>query len=328
MSNFPENFPSVLVLIPTFNRPEYFKIALESVLNQTYQNIDIVVSDNSTNNETEELIQSYLEKNPRIKYFHHQNFDANDNWNFLRQYQINDTEHEYLNWLMDDDLFYPKKIEIMLRMFLNNPDVSLVSSKRNFIDENGNVTDQYNWLNETSKLSGEAVGKLIFLNYHNYVGEPTTALIKKSCLRNNDLCLNEDETGFFAYVDTSTWLQLLSKGNLIWINEPLSASRAHKGQVSFWANTKIRFNIEWAKLITTAWNRKMFLKTKDDIRKTVFNWFRAAVKFTLWPIYDRNYESEDLTELKRIMTKFSEALISDYYDIDYTIKSRGLSHKA
>ena len=322
-----ENPPKVLVLIPTFNRPKYFKLALESVLNQTYKNIDIVVSDDSTNNETEELIQPYLEGNPRIKYFHHQNFDANDNWNFLRQYQINDTEHEYLNWLMDDDIFYPKKIEIMLRMFINNPDVSLVSSKRNFIDENGNVTDQYNWLNETSKLPGEDVGRLIFLNYHNYIGEPTTALIKKSSLRNNDLCWNEDEEGFFAYVDASTWFQLLSKGNLIWINESLSASRIHKEQATFWANTKIRFNIEWAKLINCAWNRKIFLKTKDDIRKTTFNWFRASVMFTLWPICDSKYRSEDFNELKRILSKMSEVLISDDYDMQYKITSKGLKNK-
>ena len=327
MSNSTENFPSVLILIPTFNRPKYFKIALESVLNQTYKNIDIVVSDNSNNNETEELIQPYLEKNSRIKYFHHQNFNANDNWNFLRQYQVKDTEHEYLNWLMDDDIFYPNKIEIMLEMYLNNSDVSLVSSKRNFIDENGNITNQYKWLDKTSKLSGESVGKLIFLNYHNYIGEPTTALIKKKFLRNNDLCWNEDEKGFFAYVDTSTWLQLLSKGNLIWINEPLSASRTHKGQVSFWANTKIRFNIEWAKLINCAWNRKIFLTNKEDMRKTVFNWFRASVMFTLWPTYDRGYESEDLKELKKIMFKMSESLINDDYDTQYRIISRGLDKK-
>ena len=327
MNKLKKISPSVLVLIPTFNRPKYFEIALKSVLNQTYKNINIVVSDNSTNDDTEKLIQSYLESNSNIKYVRHHGFNANDNWNFLRQYQIKDTEHEYVNWLMDDDIFYPDKIKIMMDMYLNNPDVSIVSSKRNFIDEDGNIKNQYNWLDKTSKLSGEFVGKLIFINYHNYIGEPTTVLIKKKYLRNNDLCWNDDETGFFAYVDTSTWLQLLSKGNLIWINEPLSASRTHQGQVTNWVNTKLRFNIEWAKLITCAWNRKSFLKSKDDIRKTIFNWFRASVKFTLWPIYDKNYQSEDLEELKKIMTKMSEALISDNYDLNYEIISKGLKSK-
>ena len=214
-----------------------------------------------------------------------------------------------------------------MNLYLNNPDVSIISSKRNFINENGNIINQYNWLDKTSKLSGEAVGKLIFLNYHNQIGEPTTVLIKKKFLRDNDLCWNDDEKGFFAYVDTSTWFQLLSKGNLIWINEPLSASRTHQGQATHWENTKVRFNIEWAKLITCAWNRKAFLKTKDDIRKTVFNWFRASVMFTLWYAYDRNYQSEDLEELKRIMEKMSEALISDDYNLQLEIISKGLKNK-
>ena len=66
-----ENLPKVLIIIPTFNRPQYFSIALESVINQTYRNLKIIVSDNSTNDETEKLIQPYIERDSRIKYFHH-----------------------------------------------------------------------------------------------------------------------------------------------------------------------------------------------------------------------------------------------------------------
>ena len=75
-SNSKENFlneyssvlyPKVLVMIPTFNRPGYFKIALESALNQTYRNLEIVVSDDSTNDLTKELIQEYL-LDSRLKY--------------------------------------------------------------------------------------------------------------------------------------------------------------------------------------------------------------------------------------------------------------------
>lgn len=48
--------PLVTVIIPIFNRLEYFKLALESALNQTYKKIEVIVSDNSTNDETEKLI--------------------------------------------------------------------------------------------------------------------------------------------------------------------------------------------------------------------------------------------------------------------------------
>ncbi|MBQ7628766.1 MAG: glycosyltransferase family 2 protein, partial [Selenomonadaceae bacterium] len=75
-------FPLVTVIIPTFNRPKYFKLALESALNQTYRNIEVVVSDNSTEDDTENLMQDYIKNDSRIKYFRHKNFTANDNWNF------------------------------------------------------------------------------------------------------------------------------------------------------------------------------------------------------------------------------------------------------
>ena len=101
-------FPLVTVIIPTFNRPKYFEMALCSVLAQTYKNIEVVVRDNSTNDDTEKLIQEYLKADSRIKYFRHKNFNADDNWNWARHY--NNPKAEYVNWLMDDDLFYPEKI--------------------------------------------------------------------------------------------------------------------------------------------------------------------------------------------------------------------------
>ncbi|RUT63328.1 hypothetical protein C1149_16050 [Clostridium botulinum] len=68
-------FPLVSVLIPTYNRPEYFKEALESVINQTYRNIEIIIGDDSTNDETENLIkENYLNNYDNIKYYHNRKF--------------------------------------------------------------------------------------------------------------------------------------------------------------------------------------------------------------------------------------------------------------
>ena len=132
-----ELFPLVTILIPTFNRPKYFREALESALSQTYRNIEIVISDDSTGDETERLIRDYLARDARIKYFRNKGFTSHDNWNFLRDY--NNPAAEYVNWLMDDDLFYPTKIERMVEVYRNHPDVSLVTSAKNVIDANGNI---------------------------------------------------------------------------------------------------------------------------------------------------------------------------------------------
>ncbi|MBQ3442757.1 MAG: glycosyltransferase [Selenomonadaceae bacterium] len=77
-------FPLVSIIIPIFERPHYFKLALESVLNQTYLNLDIMITDNSNNDETEKLMQPYLKKDKRIKYYHHGDFDRGNKLRFGR----------------------------------------------------------------------------------------------------------------------------------------------------------------------------------------------------------------------------------------------------
>lgn len=193
-------FPLVSVIIPTFNRTKFFKEALESVLNQTYRNFEIVVSDDGSNDETENLIQPYLEKYTCIKYFRNKGFTSHDNWNFLRAY--NNPDAEYVNWLMDYDLFYQRKFEVMIEIYRNNPDVSLVTSSKSFINAEGFVGGSTQKFNDGKnlKLSGNEAAKLLF-SANNYIGEPTTVLIRKKFLRDNDLNWNEDEKGFFSLVD-------------------------------------------------------------------------------------------------------------------------------
>ncbi|ENL4424233.1 TPA: glycosyltransferase family 2 protein, partial [Bacillus cereus] len=60
--------PLVSVLIPTYNRPHYFEKALCSVLEQTYPNIEIIIGDDSTNDETEKVLQKYLYDHSNIIY--------------------------------------------------------------------------------------------------------------------------------------------------------------------------------------------------------------------------------------------------------------------
>ena len=66
---FMDLFPKVLVVIPTYNRSDYLKTALDSVLSQTYKNMEIVISDDSTTDESEIMLQEYIKRDSRIKYY-------------------------------------------------------------------------------------------------------------------------------------------------------------------------------------------------------------------------------------------------------------------
>ena len=311
-----ENSPLVSIIIPTFNRPEYFKIALESALNQTYKNFEIFISDNSTTDDTENLIQSYLKKFSNIKYFRHKNFSANDNWDFARSY--NNPDAEFVNWLLDDDFFYPQKLEIMVEALQKNPDCSICSSVRNVIDANGNIIEQmphfeeFPMLKNSGKISGESAGKLLLSVGTNYIGEPTTALIRKKFLRDNDLCWNDDENGFFALLDVSTWCQLLSQGNLFWIGDKaLSAFRRHAGQATNWDGSGAAFEISWAKIYKTAWEKKIFIKTERELRKIIIGWIFSADR-RLAEAFQNNYHDENFTTLEKTMVAMLQALYNGY----------------
>lgn len=304
-----EKFPLVSIIIPTFNRPKFFREALESALNQTYRNIEIFVSDNSTDDATERLIQTY--DDARIKYFRHKNFDANDNWNFARDY--NNPAAEYVNWLMDDDLFYPTKIEKMLDVYRDNPDVSLVTSLRNIIDAHGKVIARgRSPFKNSCKISGDDAGAMLFRDFDNYIGEPTTVLIRKKFLRNNDLCWHDDERGFFNLVDMSTWCQLLTRGNLFFIYEPLSCYRTHEEIASDWTYTPPLMAIQWVKLLKSAWDRKVFVKTEAELRRAIIGWCAYPAARALARSLMKNYHGAEVRTLEKYLVMMAQALSNGY----------------
>ena len=176
---------------------------------------------------------------------------------------------EYVNWLMDDDFFYPTKLEKMIEVYHTNPDVSLVTSAKNFIDADGKIIgNTKNLFGRDVKLHGDEAARLLFL-WDNYIGEPTTVLIRKKFLRDGDLCLNADETGAFSLVDVSTWLQLLRKGNMFRFTECLSSFRLHDGHEGQKISVGVLLAVSYTKLLKDSMYRKIF-KNENDLRAAMF----------------------------------------------------------
>ena len=91
--------PLVSVLIPTYNQPKFCMEALESALNQTYPNIEILVGDDSTNEETRKAIKPYLKKHKNIKYFFHgKPLGGRGGQNML--FLLNRCSGEFINYLL------------------------------------------------------------------------------------------------------------------------------------------------------------------------------------------------------------------------------------
>ena len=307
-----ELFPLVQILIPTYNRPQFFKIALESALNQTYQNFEIIISDDSTNEETNAAVRPYLEKDSRIKYFRNPGFTANDNNDFLNKYQREHPEAEYFSWLFDDDMFYPPKLEYMVEAYRNNPDVSLVSSKRHNIDANGKIIGQMEPLHpKTEKLPGEEVGKHLLMYTANRIGEPSTVLLRKKFLVDEDKKHWRKRPNMIdkpnALGDYSQWLYLLEQGNIFWIDEFLSARRVHEGQDSQQTGTWVEIYINFAEEVNEFWRRKKFLKTDAELRHTIIVWLTKAAG-ALQTAFLKGYEGRETRMIEKVIPAMVNAL--------------------
>ncbi|MES5895314.1 glycosyltransferase [Bacillus cereus group sp. RP43] len=278
-----KNIPLVSILIPTYNRPHYFKIALESALAQTYPNIEIIIGDDSTNDETETLIrEQYLPYYKNITYIR--------NTSTLGQFHndlmlMEKSNGEYINFLMDDDVFYEHKIQKMMDYFEkgSNNNLALVTSYRVLIDEHGNkIGDAHptqRLYSEDTPLNGIFLGEWMLKDGHNIIGEPTTALFRKKFLTEPFGTLKGRQ--YACSVDMASWISLLSKGDAVYISDPLSQFRYHAGQQLH--SKLLEGSEDFMHLVITS-KKYGFLLNETDYRTALlsaYQWCKNSLKYYL-----------------------------------------------
>lgn len=126
------NRPLVSVIIPTYNRAGVIKNAIESVLCQTYGNIEIIVVDDGSTDNTKDALLSCKD---RIKYFYKENGGVSS----ARNFGIREARGEYVAFLDSDDIWLPPKIERQLDLLAKNNDLDCMIGDIEFIDISGKV---------------------------------------------------------------------------------------------------------------------------------------------------------------------------------------------
>lgn len=124
------NNPLVSIGIPTYNRPQELQKAIEALINQTYKNLEIIISDNcSPNPEVENICQQYILKDNRIIYYR-----QNENIGMARngEFVLHKATGEYYMWCMDDDWISENFIKESIDFLLKNPFYSIVFGNMNF----------------------------------------------------------------------------------------------------------------------------------------------------------------------------------------------------
>lgn len=124
------NQPLVSVGIPTHNRPEGLRHTLECMIQQTYSNLEIIVSDNSSPGRDAEAVgREFMEKDSRIQYFRQ---EADKEGIFNWQFGLKNATGKYYMWAADDDSWEPSFVSSLVEALENNPDAVLAFSRLDY----------------------------------------------------------------------------------------------------------------------------------------------------------------------------------------------------
>ena len=148
-----ESLPLISVLMPTYNCEKYLREAIDSILNQTYQNFEFVIGDDYSTDDSWKIIQTYKERDSRIKSFRNdKNLQQAETRNKL--YDFADKRSKYFAIMDNDDISIKSRLEEQVKFLekKENKNVGIVGSGILIIDENSKNIGKRDYLEKiTSK---------------------------------------------------------------------------------------------------------------------------------------------------------------------------------
>jgi glycosyltransferase involved in cell wall biosynthesis len=281
------NSPLVSICIPTLNGSEYLLDCLTSIEKQTYGNIEIVFSDDGSEDDTLSIINKFMETSPLNCHLFMNNGKQGigGNWNNC----VLNAKGKYIKFVFQDDLITESCIEEMVKIAESHSNVGLVYCQRELIlpsnFDNGTWLNLHETLhNSWAKMSittGVLSGKM-YLNDPNImeqplnkIGEPSAVLILKSCF---------DEIGYFEtqleqLLDAEFWYRIMTKFDIAFLDKKLCSFRIHHKQASEVNKTRPVIDYEiWPRIFYSKFQPFLCKKLKTELN----NQFHPIYKRFYW----------------------------------------------
>lgn len=222
------NSPLVSVIIPAYNHELYIEEALQSVVNQTYSNIELIVINDGSKDRTAEIIEKFIQsnKNANIQFINKQNEGVCKTLN--KGLEI--ATGEYIALLASDDVWLTDRVTIQLEFMENNKNVGMVFSDAWFLRFNNKTdikwSDYKPGINRYFK-NGIQNTDMYRLLLTQPVIPALTVMLRKHVL---------NEIGFFdenlVYEDDDMWLRIAQQYPIGYVNIPLALYRLHSSNIS------------------------------------------------------------------------------------------------
>ena len=267
---------TVTVLIPTYNGGRLVLEAIASAQAQTYDDLEILVADDASTDDTPARLDAVAAGDPRVTIIHRErNLGYFDNPIGL----LEQSGGEYVKFILHDDVIAPTCVERLVAGMESDPSVKLAFSRRGWIDEHGNalpapasagpLTDR------DGLLDGIELGDTMLENWMNPIGELTTALFRRSDIPDPSAQWQVDGRRLAAVGDIGLWLSFLQHGRAFYTPEQLSSFRQHGAQNSADPRMHVRGLHEWPRLVDWA-RRRGFLARPEQERRAYAAILRMA----------------------------------------------------
>jgi glycosyltransferase involved in cell wall biosynthesis len=215
----------VSVVIPAYNNADYLRDTIKSVQAQTYTNLEIIISDHSSDDDTWGVMQEFA-GDPRITLMATPSGGgARRNWNVVSEAATG----EYLKLVCGDDLLHSDAIADQLAAIEGDDSVVLVASARDIVDAHGRpIVRRRGLYGLRGKVSGSEAIRTTVIAGANIFGEPACVLMRRSALESAGWW---DDT--FPYlIDESTYARVLLAGDFVALPKSLASFRVNGGQWS------------------------------------------------------------------------------------------------
>jgi glycosyltransferase involved in cell wall biosynthesis len=223
MSSAPN--PLVSVVMATYNMAQYLPLAVRSVLQQTYPNLELLIVDDGSTDDTRAVVQPFL-ADPRVRYLH----QPNGGQTIAKNHGVREARGQFIGFLDADDLWVVDKLELQLPLFARH-EVGVVYSRLVYIDEAG-IEKR---VSDNELFRGQVSGPLFVQNFIGF----GTALVRKECF---DRLGSFDETLRMG-IDYDLWLRFSTQYEFDYLPRPLLHYRIWAGQMSKNCKTRYRTGI-------------------------------------------------------------------------------------
>lgn len=293
LANVAYHRPRLSVGMPVYNGQRFLPLAIDSLLAQTFADFELILSDNASTDNTEQICRGYAARDPRIRYVRNQT-NLGPLRNFLRAAELSSAE--YFKWAAHDDLYAPEFLQRCLDVLERDPAVVVCYPRALIIDERGNVLQHRCYGIDTSSprhiYPQERLRDVLWIN----LGVPPIfGVIRRSILDKTPLM-----QGSYA-ADQVLVAELALHGRFHEVPEELLLQREHPDRSVYIRPTRHSLATWWdpsqaGRLIFPTW--RVLSDYVGGIWRAPLNWWQrlaCAKHLFRWTLYHWRELLEDLT---------------------------------